>query len=268
MHSEPDTDETPQARPRRARKRTAAEKVRAKGFPAAMRGYDREAVDAWREEIAELVTRLEEQEPADTAVRHAIDEVGRETSSILQRAHESASEIEARSRSQADARLAEADREAELTVREAEERADRLEEDTRSIWEQRLRLINEMRQLADEVLGVADDALERVDPPSGRRPEPGDEPEPDDQRDPEPDDQPEPAGVDLLDTVEDEPTLETENDTEDFDMASDETRVFRAPGDTEAFDPMASPPDDEKDTPPGADQPVDSVEGSQSPERL
>jgi len=51
-------------------------------------------------------------------------------------------------------------------------------------------------------------------------------------------------------------------------MASDETRVFRAPGDTEAFDPMASPPDDEKDAPPGADQPVDSVEGSQSPERL
>ena len=261
MHSEPDTHETPQARPRRARKRTAAEKVRAKGFPAAMRGYDREAVDAWREEIAELVTRLEEQEPADTAVRHAIDEVGRETSAILQRAHESASEIEARSRSQADARLAEADREAELTVREAEERADRLEEDTRSIWEQRLKLIDEMRQLADEVLGVADDALERVDPPSGRRPEPGDETEPDDQLE-----QSEPAGVDLLDTVEDEPTLETENDTEDFDMASDETRVFRAPGATEAFDPMASSPDDETDAPPG-DQPVDSVEDSQSPER-
>ena len=261
MHSEPDTDETPQARPRRARKRTAAEKVRAKGFPAAMRGYDREAVDAWREEIAELVTRLEEQEPADTAVRHAIDEVGRETSAILQRAHESASEIEARSRSQADARLAEADR-------EAEERADRLEADTRTVWEQRLRLIDEMRQLADEVLGVADDALERVDPPVRRRPEPGDEPEPDDQRDPEPDDRPEPAGVDLLDTVEDEPTLETENDTEDFDMASDETRVFRAPGDTEAFDPMASPPDDETDAGPGEGQPVDSVEGPQSPGRL
>ena len=259
MPSEPDTNETPQARSRRVRKRTTADKVRAKGFPAAMRGYDREAVDAWREEIAELVTRLEEQEPADTAVRHAIDEVGRETSSILQRAHESASEIEARSRSQAEARLAEADREAELTVREAEERADRLEEDTRSIWEQRLRLIDEMRQLADEMLGVADDALERADPPSGRRPEPGDEPEPDDQS--------KPAGVDLLDTVEDEPTLETENDTEDFDMASDETRVFRAPGDTEAFDPLASSPDDETDAPPGEDQPVDSVEGSQSPGR-
>ena len=225
-----------------------------------MRGYDREAVEAWREEIAGLVARLEEQEPADTAVRHAIDEVGRETSAILQRAHESASEVEARSRSQADARLAEADREAELTVREAEERADRLEEDTRSIWEQRLKLIDEMRQLADEVLGVADDALERVDPPSGRRPEPGDEPEPGDPS--------EPAGVDPLDTVEDEPTLETETDTEDFDMASEETRVFRAPGDTEAFDPMASPPDDEADAGPGEDQPVDSVEGPQSPGRL
>jgi len=260
VHSEPDTEKTPQARPRRARTQTAAEAVRSTQFPAAMRGYDREAVDAWREEIAELVARLEEQEPRDTAVRRAIDEVGRETSAILQRAHESASEIEARSRSQADARLEEADREAELTVREAEERADRLEADTRTVWEQRLRLIDEMRQLADEVLGVADDALERVDPPGGRRQESGDEPEPDDQS--------KPAGVDLLDTVEDEPTLETENDTEDFDMASDETRVFRAPGDTEAFDPMASSPDEETDAPPGEGQQVDSAEGSQSPERL
>lgn len=260
MHSDPDTDDTPQPRPRRARKRTAAERVRAKQFPAAMRGYDREAVDAWREEIAEWIARLEEQEPRDTAVRHAIDEVGRETSAILQRAHQSASDIEARSRSQADARLEEADREAELTVREAEERADRLEADTRAVWEQRLRLIDEMRQLADEVLGVADDALERVDPPGGRRAEPEENAFDE---------------SDLLDTVEDEATLETgndletENDTEDFDMRDDETRVFRAPGDTEAPDPVAaSALTDATDAPPGDDLPADEAEGSPSPERL
>jgi len=246
VHEEPDTDATPQPRSRRTRKRSAAEKVRAKQFPAAMRGYDREAVDAWQEEMAELVTRLEEQEPRDSAVRHAIDELGRETASILQRAHESSSEVEARSRSEADARLERADREAEITIREAEERADRLEEDARTVWDQRARLIEEVRQLADEMLGVADDALERVEPPSGRRPEPAFETN-------EPD---------LLDTVEDDPTLEEQEDTGEFDLPDDRTRILSAPGDTQAFDVEsdgeASPSDD-----PGEDP----VEDTPSPDR-
>lgn len=249
MHDEPDT-ESSQPRPRRTRKRSAADKVRAKQFPAAMRGYDREAVDAWQEEIAELVSRLEEQQPRDVAVRQALDDVGRETSSILRQAHQSADEIESRSRSQADARLERADREAEDTVREAEERADRLEEDARTVWDQRSRLIEEMRQLADEVLGVADDALERVEPPSGRQPEPV-----------ALDD-----GSDLLDTVEDDGTLEAPGDTDDADDdqemdAGDQTRILQSPGDTQAFD--SQDVDDDGDT--TADH---QVPGPQSPERL
>lgn len=138
-----------------------------------LRGYDRAAVDSWLVELAELVERLEEQPPPrDTAVRRALDEVGQETAAILQRAHEAAEEIEARSRAQADGRLERADREAEQTVREAEERAARLETETRRLWDERARLLEEMRQLADEVLGVADDAIERLSPPPGREPEP------------------------------------------------------------------------------------------------
>ncbi len=170
MPDQPAADSTP-PRARRPLRRTAADKVRAKQFPAAMRGYDRAAVDAWQEEIVELVTRLEAEPPRDTAVKRALDEVGQETSAILQRAHESADELEARSRSQADARIQRAEGEAEITVREAEERADRLDEDIRVVWDERVRLIEEMRQLADEVLGVADDALDRIAPPSGREPE-------------------------------------------------------------------------------------------------
>jgi hypothetical protein len=41
-----------------------------------------------------------------------------------------------------------------------------LEEDNQELWEQRARLIDDMRQLADEMLGVADDALERMQPPA------------------------------------------------------------------------------------------------------
>ena len=135
-----------------------------------MRGYDRAAVDAWREEVAELVLQLEDQAPRDAAVKRALDEVGKETSAILQRAHEAADDIASRSRSQAEGRLQRAEREAEITVSEAEARVVELDEDYKRIWEERARLLEEMRQLADDVLGVADDAADRIEPP--REPDP------------------------------------------------------------------------------------------------
>ncbi len=163
---------TSDSRRRRSNRRSAADKVRAAQFPVAMRGYERAAVDAWREDIARLVERLEGQAPRDSAVKRALDEVGKETTAILQRAHEAAEEITARSRSQADGRLGRAEAEAESVISEADERAEQLEHDARRIWDERARLVEEMRALADEVLGVADDALDRVDAPPGRTPEP------------------------------------------------------------------------------------------------
>ena len=168
--AEDDPTNSTEPRQRRARKRSAADGIRAKEFPPAMRGYDRTAVDAWREEVAELVLQLEDQAPRDAAVRRALDEVGKETSAILQRAHEAADEIASRSRSQAEGRLQRAEREAEITVSEAEARVLELNEDYKRIWDERSRLLDEMRQLADDVLGVADDAAERIDPP--REPDP------------------------------------------------------------------------------------------------
>jgi DivIVA domain-containing protein len=163
-------DETRQVR---QRSRSAADRVRAKSFPPALRGYDRAAVDEWREEMAKLVEQLESQAPREAAVKRALDEVGAETSAILQRAHEAADEISSRSRSQAEGRLQRAEREAEITISEAEARAEQLEADAQAIWQERQRLLEEMRQLADEVLGVADDAAERLQPPQPRvNPEP------------------------------------------------------------------------------------------------
>ncbi len=135
-----------------------------------MRGYDRAAVDTWREEVAQLVLQLEDQAPRDAAVKRALDEVGKETSAILQRAHEAADEIASRSRSQAEGRLQRAEREAEITVSEAEARVLELNEDYKRIWDERTRLLDEMRQLADDVLGVADEAADRLEPP--REPDP------------------------------------------------------------------------------------------------
>ena len=100
-----------------------------------------------------------------SVVQRAIAEVGEETAGILQRAHETAEEIAARSRAQAEGRIQRAEREAELLRQEADAYSEKIVYDTRLLWEERQRLIDDIRQLADDVLNTADDAAERVSMP-------------------------------------------------------------------------------------------------------
>jgi DivIVA domain-containing protein len=156
--------ETPEIQTSRFR-RSAAESIRERSFPVAVRGYDRRAVDEFMEEILEAVTELEARQSREAVVQRALDEVGEETAGILQRAHETADEIAARSRAQAEGRIQRAEREADIIRRQADEFSEKLIVDTRLLWEERQRLIEDVRQLADEVLATADDAMERVTPP-------------------------------------------------------------------------------------------------------
>jgi DivIVA domain-containing protein len=152
---------------------SAADRIRETTFPlVAMRGYDRRAVDDFLEWVGNVVSELESRQSRESVVQRALDEVGEETAGILQRAHETADEIAARSRSQAEGRIQRAEREAELLRREAEKYAEQVVVDTRLLWEERQRLIEDIRQLADEVLATADDAMERVKMPEPLR-EPG-----------------------------------------------------------------------------------------------
>lgn len=134
-------------------------------FPIVLRGYDRNAVDHFLKQVDKRIRELEQDQTREGAVQSALEEVGHETSAILQQAHESAAEITTRSRSQAEGMLERAAREAEQITAEAEERAERLERETEALWDERARLIEEIRQLAEDTLAVADDALERVSPP-------------------------------------------------------------------------------------------------------
>jgi DivIVA domain-containing protein len=154
---------------------TAAERIREVEFPVvAMRGYDRRAVDEFVDQMIELVSELEGRQSREAVVQRALDEVGEETAGILQRAHETADEIAARSRAQAEGRLQRAEREAEIMRRDADAYAEQVVVDTRLLWEERQRLIEDIRQLADEVLATADDAIERVKMPEPlRQPESG-----------------------------------------------------------------------------------------------
>jgi DivIVA domain-containing protein len=171
MAADPHTDET--ATQRFVRSASASERLREVTFPVVMRGYDRHAVDQFLSELAALVDELESRQTREGVVQKALDELGEETAGILQRAHETADDITSRSRATADTRLQRAEREAEILRRDADEYAEQVIVDTRLLWEERQRLIEDIRQLADEVLGTADDAMERLKLPDqiGQAPE-------------------------------------------------------------------------------------------------
>ena len=142
--------------------RSHADDLGERSFPIVMRGYDRAAVDAFVEEVRELIADLESRQSQEAVVQRALAEVGEETSGILQRAHETADEIAARSRAQAEGRIQRAEREADLVRQQADAYTEKVVVDTRLLWDERQRLIEDIRQLADDVLNTAEEALERV----------------------------------------------------------------------------------------------------------
>jgi DivIVA domain-containing protein len=160
MPADPHTDDT--STQRFSRSASASEHLREANFPLVMRGYDRHAVDEFLAGLLALVEDLESRQTREGVVQKALDELGEETAGILQRAHETADDISARSRAQADARLQRAEREAEILRHDADEYAEQVIVDTRLLWDERQRLIEDIRQLADDVLGTADDAMERL----------------------------------------------------------------------------------------------------------
>ena len=155
--------DTQEYRAARISRGNASDRLRERSsFPIVMRGYDRAAVDAFVQEVLDLVSELELKQSDESVVQRKLEEVGEETASILQRAHETADEIAARSRSQADGRLQRAEREADLVRQQADAYAEQIVVETRLLWDERQRLIEDLRQLADDTLATADDAAERI----------------------------------------------------------------------------------------------------------
>jgi DivIVA domain-containing protein len=130
-------------------------------FPIALRGYDRDAVDAYVERVNRAIADLQIGRSPQSAIRHALDQVGEETTGILERAHETADGIAARSRSQAAERLEAAEREARETLEAAETRVRMLDADADEVWRERKRLIDDVRRVADELTELAEAAGRR-----------------------------------------------------------------------------------------------------------
>ena len=146
--------------------------VRDVSFPVAMRGYEREAVDAYVNRVNRLLAELQISASPESAIRNALDEVSQETRGILEQAHEAAEGITRRSRSQADDRLQRAEREgeevrasADAYAREIRETAEKhlhtLAEDADRIWKEREALISDLRERAQQIEQTAVSAQER-----------------------------------------------------------------------------------------------------------
>jgi DivIVA domain-containing protein len=134
------------------------DELREASFPLAVRGYDRAAVDRYVEQVNRVIAELEISRSPEAAVKNAVAQVSEETRGILERAHETAEDITARSRARADERVQEAAREADRLRAEAEAHVRQLDSDTEAIWRERHRLIEDMREMAGQLAALADEA--------------------------------------------------------------------------------------------------------------
>lgn len=133
-------------------------------FPVVLRGYDRLAVDAYVKKTTQLVAELQATRSPEGAVRRALERVGEQISGILQRAHDTAEQITAQSRREAEDRLERArDEAAELTAG-ARLRVKDLDADADRIWVERQRIVEDARDLSRQLLELAEEATERFPP--------------------------------------------------------------------------------------------------------
>jgi hypothetical protein len=129
-----------------------------------MRGYDRAAVDDHMQQISQLVAELQATRSPEAAVRRALERVGEQISGILQRAHETAEQITAQSRREAEDRLEQARTEAAQIAGAAEQRVKDLDGDTDRIWIERQRIVSDAEDLAAQLVALAKSAVDRFPP--------------------------------------------------------------------------------------------------------
>ena len=132
-------------------------------------GYDRREVDAFVERTAERLDAALAARTPDGAVKQALERVGEETSAVLQRAHQIAEEITARSRAAADDRRLRAEQEAAAIQQAAEARVAAFDSELEMLWQERQRLINDLDRISEQLRSLVTEAdarfPEEQDPP-------------------------------------------------------------------------------------------------------
>ena len=159
------TRRLPRSRVSAAERSQMSQAVRDVDFPIALRGYDRTAVDRYVQQVNRVLAELEISSSPESAIRHALEEVSEETHGLLQRAHETAEEITARSRARADDRLQQAEHEAdevrEAAAREAQETREAAQRETQALRERTAREAQELSETAQRLTQELRETTER-----------------------------------------------------------------------------------------------------------
>jgi DivIVA domain-containing protein len=100
--------------------------VRDVSFATSVRGYDRREVDAYVERVNRVIAELEISRSPQSAIKHALDRVGEQTSGVMQRGREVAEELTATALAEADHATRRAKVEAEEMVESAQMQAHQL----------------------------------------------------------------------------------------------------------------------------------------------
>jgi len=134
-------------------------------FPTSLHGYDRDAVedyiDGLEHEIGQMAAKLSAQRSPTSAVQAEIDRVGEETSAILRVAHEQAAEITRRARVEAERCVSDAAANAVSMTEDAKRKLRQLDSETDAVWAERMRLIEDVRNVASSLFSLAEDATDR-----------------------------------------------------------------------------------------------------------
>jgi DivIVA domain-containing protein len=133
--------------------------VRDPSFSTAVRGYDRHDVDRYVERVNRLIAELQVSGSPRAAVRHALERVGEQTSGILQRARDTAEEIIASARQEAEDTTQRAKAEAGDILADADQRMSHAAARASAAAEE---IVASARARADETLGQADEQAQQT----------------------------------------------------------------------------------------------------------
>jgi DivIVA domain-containing protein len=138
--------------------------IRDVSFPLSVRGYDRNAVDAYVDRVQDVVADLEATHSPEAAVRQALANVGERTKDVLSQAGETAQQITLAARQEAEENTARARDEAEQLVAEARAEATTLVSDAKAEAEatvaQAQKEVSEHRQRTEEEIATRRDEAE------------------------------------------------------------------------------------------------------------
>jgi hypothetical protein len=130
-------------------------------FPVVRSGYDRDAVDAYLNELEQEIDELRAHRSSDDAVSTEIKRIGEQAAAILQTAHQQAAETTRKAREEAEKCLADAAANALSMNEEARSKLQGLDSETDAVWHERSRLIDDVRGVATALFSLAEEATER-----------------------------------------------------------------------------------------------------------